>query len=651
MGVSPNLIIEDADSDKLKKPVMLLGLGALGIVFGDIGTSPLYALHACFHSSIGVKPTEENVFGVLSMVFWALAIVVVLKYLVLIMRSDHRGEGGIFALLAKVRSDPSYRGNSKKAVVVTLMAICGAALMYGDGVITPSISVLSAVEGLEVASSDLKSFVIPISLVILIMLFVGQRFGVERLSFIFGPIMLIWFLSIAFFGLMSIIKFPLILEAASPWYAISFWVNFPWRAFIILGAVVLAITGGEALFADMGQFSRRSISLAWYVVVWPALIINYFGQGAHLLGHESAAVNPFFAIVPSYLVYSMVAVATLAAIIASQALISGAFTLTRQAMQLGFLPACRIVHTSKKSENQVFIPSVNRALLLLCICTIIGFQTANNLSAAYGVAVTALMVTTSLIFCVVLNKVWGWSLWIVVPVMTVFLIVDTAFFASNLFKVPSGGWFPLVLAAVLILQMIIWRRGRILMDEMESKDQILLKDFIAKVEEDKPHRMPGAGIYLMARRSSFDLDDDEIDETGITPPTLASLYSRLSVLHEQVVVLFVEPRPVPMVAKRSRIRVKQLSNGFWVVKGRYGFGETHNVPRLLKIARPKGLEIDLNTATYFTLRNTIVPVKGGIMGYWRASIFAMMSRNAVSRASYFELPADRIFEVGKLSEL
>jgi KUP system potassium uptake protein len=235
--------------------------------------------------------------------------------------------------------------------------------------------------------------------------------------------------------------------------------------------------------------------------------------------------------------------------------------------------------------------------------------------------------------------------------MTVFLIVDTAFFASNLFKVPSGGWFPLVLAAVLILQMIIWRRGRILMDEMESKDQILLKDFIAKVEEDKPHRMPGAGIYLMARRSSFDLDDDEIDETGITPPTLASLYSRLSVLHEQVVVLFVEPRPVPMVAKRSRIRVKQLSNGFWVVKGRYGFGETHNVPRLLKIARPKGLEIDLNTATYFTLRNTIVPVKGGIMGYWRASIFAMMSRNAVSRASYFELPADRIFEVGKLSEL
>ena len=273
---------------------MLLGLGALGIVFGDIGTSPLYALHACFHSSIGVRPTEENIFGVLSMVFWALALVVAFKYLVLIMRADHRGEGGIFALLAKVRSNPSYRGNSKKALVVTLMAICGAALMYGDGVITPSISVLSAVEGLEVASSDLKSFVIPIALIILIMLFVGQRFGVERLSFIFGPIMLVWFVSIAFFGLMSIIKFPMILEAANPWHAVSFWVNFPWRAFIILGAVVLAITGGEALFADMGQFTRKSISLAWYVVVWPSLIINYFGQGAHLLGHESGCGESIF---------------------------------------------------------------------------------------------------------------------------------------------------------------------------------------------------------------------------------------------------------------------------------------------------------------------------------------------------------------------
>lgn len=648
----PSLSNKEPDDCGPGRPVTLLGLGALGIVFGDIGTSPLYALHACFHSKIGVLPTTENVFGVLSMVFWALAIVVVLKYLIIIMRADHRGEGGIFALLANIRTNPQYRGNSRKAVIVTIMAIAGAALMYGDGVITPSISVLSSVAGLEVASADMKWLVVPIAVIILWALFLGQRFGVERLSFVFGPIMLIWFGSIAAFGVINIYQVPQILEAINPWYAISFWINFPWRAFIILGAVVLAITGGEALFADMGQFSRRSISLAWYCVVWPALIASYFGQGAHLLGQETAAVNPFFAIVPSSLLYPMVVVATLAAIIASQALISGAFTLTRQAIQLGLLPECRIVHTSRKSENQVFIPGVNRALFVLCILTVLGFQSATSLSAAYGVAVTALMVATTLLFSVLARKVWGWSLWYLIPFLIVFLIIDLAFFTSNLFKVPSGGWFPLVLAAILILQMTTWRRGRLIVDKKVSREQIPLTDFIAMISKDKPPRVPGTGVYLMSMRSVFELGSEQEDgEIHITPPVLAALYNRLAVLQEQVVVLFVEPRPVPFVSRRNRLRVKQFDEGFWVINGRYGFSEAHNVPKLLRWARTKDLDIDLSQATYFTMRNSIVPTKGGLMVYWRAVLFAMMSRNATSRASYFELPADRILEVGRLSNL
>lgn len=649
---TPSLSQQDSDGGSKRQPFMLLGLGALGIVFGDIGTSPLYALHACFHSKIGVAPTTENVFGVLSMVFWALAIVVVLKYLIIIMRADYRGEGGIFALLANIRTNKAYRGNSRKAVIVTIMAIFGAALMYGDGVITPSISVLSSVAGLQVASDDMTHLIIPIAVIILWALFLGQRFGVERLSFVFGPIMLVWFGSIATFGILSICEAPQILEAINPWYAISFWMDFPWRAFVILGAVVLAVTGGEALFADMGQFSRRSIALAWYCVVWPALIANYFGQGAHLLGQETAAVNPFFAIVPRSLLYPMVVVATLAAIIASQALISGAFTLTRQAIQLGLLPECRIVHTSRKSENQVFIPGVNRALFILCILTVLGFQNATNLSAAYGVAVTALMVATTILFSVLAWKVWEWSLWYLIPLLVFFIIIDLAFFTSNLLKVPHGGWFPLVLAGVLIVQMTTWRRGRLIVDNKASKEQMSLTDFIAMVSKEKPPRSPGTGVYLMAMRSAFELGGEQYDEdVDITPPVLAALYKQLSVLQEQVIVLIVEPRPVPFVSRKNRMRIQQLDEGFWWVRGRYGFSETHNVPKLLRWARAKGLNIDLSQATYFTIRNSVVPTKGGLMVYWRAVLFAMMSRNATSRARYYELPADRIFEVGRLSNL
>ncbi|AKU92378.1 Kup system potassium uptake protein [Vulgatibacter incomptus] len=610
-----------------------LAIGALGVVFGDIGTSPLYTMKEAIFGLHGVPATHANVLGILSLVFWALTLVVAFKYIGFVMKADNRGEGGIFALLALL---PPVRGKHGGTLVVA--ALLGAALLYGDGIITPAISVLSAIEGLEVATTALRPAVVPLTVVILLFLFGFQKRGTERIGRLFGPVMAGWFLVLAALGVRGILMHPGVLEAVNPSYAVAFFAHNHFHGFLVLGAVVLCLTGSEALYADLGHFGRRPIRLAWFVLAFPALLLNYAGQGAILLA-EPQVENPFFALVPRMLLYPVVAIATLATVIASQALISGAFSLTRQAVQLGYLPRVHIVHTSGETEGQIYIPWVNTALMVACIALVIGFKKSSELAAAYGVAVTANMIITTLLFLEVARLTWKWPMWKTLPLVSIFFVVDFAFFSANLLKVAEGGWLPLAVAVGLVTIMLTWRDGRAELRREVAARTLPLELFLDDVHRREPRRVPGTAVFLSA------------NPVG-TPPAMLHHFKHNQTLHEQVVILSVVVSDyVPFVPKGELVHVEELGEGFFRVEARYGFMQTPNVPAVLRKAWRQGLTTDPATTSFVLGRETLLTTGKGRMSRWRKGLFRYLSRNAEPATAYFGLPPGRVIELGMQVEL
>ena len=633
----------------------ILALGAIGVVYGDIGTSPLYALKECFTGSHGVPVTKDNVLGVLSLIFWSLNFVVTLKYLTVVMRADNRGEGGILALLALVRPHGEGRpAGAYRWLIAT--GLFGAALLYGDGIITPAISVLGAVEGLSIATPALKDWVVPIAVVVISAVFAVQRHGTAGIGNIFGPLTAVWFVSIALLGIMGIMRHPSVLAALSPWYAASFLWREGFTGLMVLAAVVLVVTGGEALYADMGHFGKRPIRVAWYTVVLPALMLNYFGQGAILLESPAAARNPFYSLVPSWALYPMVGIATGAAIVASQALISGAFSLTRQAVQLGYCPRVNIVHTSSRTIGQIYIPQVNNALWVACIGLVLAFQSSSNLAATYGVAVTGTMTTTTILLLVVARKLWNWSVLKVALIGGLFLVVDLAFFVTNLFKIPDGGWFPILVALIVYLFMSTWKKGRARLSEIVLENTLPIDIFLADIAKHKPVRVPGIAVFLTSVR-------------GGAPPVLLHHLKHNKVLHDRVILLSVVSQEIPQVPNAERINYRDLGEGFCEVVANYGFMETPDIPEMLqslRLAKDDGreIQIDVKSTSFYLGRETLIPVdrrkrKGAaarvpsadgahtrVMGRWRKKLFIFMTRNAQSATAFFGLPPNRVVELG-----
>ncbi len=619
-----------------------LTFGALGVVFGDIGTSPLYAMKETFSGEHELAPAEANVYGVISLVFWAITIIVSLKYVLLIMRADNGGEGGIMALIALVQGVVLRSARAK--VVLIALGVFGAALFYGDGMITPAISVLSAVEGLELVAPGFKPFVIPITLAILATLFFIQRFGTGVVGRLFGPVMAAWFGTLAVLGLVKVIGEPSILRALSPHYGVEFFLHDGRRAFLALASVVLAVTGAEALYADMGHFGRDPIKRAWFLLVLPALVLNYLGQGVLLLQEPDAVESPLFRLVPGGLLVPMVLLATMATVIASQAVISGAFSVTRQAVQLGFLPMLTIKHTSRREAGQIYVPAVNWGLFVAIVALVVGFGSSTALASAYGIAVTGTLAIDTILFFVVVRLLWEKPLWLVLLGAAGFLLVDLAFFAANLTKVVSGGWFPLVVAALVFTVLITWRRGRdgVEMNRQEQEGPLL--DFVLALQahDEPPTRVPGTAVFLNADASRV-------------PLALRYNVEHNRVLHEHVVVCSVQTAGVPYVPEEQRIEVDDLhipDDGIALVKLRYGFQDEPNVPEALRRAEQHGLHVDVDQATYFLSRVTIAPTRSrDSMATWRKRLFTVMSRNAAGRVQYFCLPDDRVVSFGSQIEV
>src|SRR6478672_7341281 len=568
-----------------------LSVAALGVVFGDIGTSPVYTFRECFNPEHGLPLDAEHVLGVLSMIFWALIIVVTVKYVLLIMRADNQGEGGILALLA-LALEKAQSERSRNLLV--LLALGGAALFYGDSMITPAISVLSAVEGIGVATPALNRFVLPLTVVVLLALFLLQKGGTGRVGSIFGPVMVLWFTVIAIIGVMQIAETPRVLGALNPAHAAHIFIATPGAGFVVLGAVALAITGGEALYADMGHFGKRPIRLAWFTVVLPALVLNYFGQGALLLADPTAARNPFYSLVPGWALYPMVAVATAAAVVASQALISGAFSLTRQAVQLGYSPRVTIRHTSQTEIGQIYLPGVNRLLAVACVLLVLSFQSTNNLASAYGIAVTGTMAITTILFCCVARDRWRWPRWRVFAVGALFLTVDLAFLGANLVKIESGGWFPLLIAGGVYLLMTTWKRGRQIVAAVLRENSLPMDLFLSDIARRKPPRVPGTAVFMTS------------DPAGV-PIVLLHHLKHNKVLHETVVIMSIEGEEFPQVPAAERATLQTLGDGFYKVVGRYGFMETPDVPALLASVERQGLRARPAETSFYLGRETLLP--------------------------------------------
>ena len=633
---------EHASSDHSGRSSLLpLTLTAVGVVYGDIGTSPLYTIHQCFVGAQSVAPNYENVLGVLSLVIYALLLVISVKYIVIVMRADNQGEGGILALTALVPNRTSRPPADKFSVgrpVLVGLGIFGAALLYGDGMITPAISVLGAVEGLHVATPLLDPYIVPISVVILVGLFIVQRFGTHRVGGLFGPVMVIWFITISILGGYWIIQAPEVLGAIDPRHAIRFFRVHGLPGFVVLGAVFLAVTGGEALYADMGHFGKRPIRVAWFSLVLPALLLNYFGQGALLLHDPKAAEHPFFLLAPTWALLPLVAIATMAAIIASQALISGAFSLTRQAMQLGYAPRLDVEHTSSQEMGQVYVPQVNTALAVGTILIVIGFGSSDALGAAYGIAVTMTMVITALLLHVIATERWHWPLPVATAITAMFLVVDLSFFGANLLKVLHGGWLPLVIGTLVFTLMTTWKTGRRIVAERINARAIPLEAFMAAVNATPPTRVPGTAVFMTAQPRG-------------TPPALAHNLRYNKVLHQHVIVLTVTTSQTPYVDGSEQIGVEDLGHGVFFVRVKFGFMEDPNVPDTLLRAREKGVEIDERDVTYFLGRETIIVTRRPGMAVWREKLFVLMARNAVRATAYFRLPPERVVELGVQVEM
>ncbi len=614
-----------------RRRTIKLSLAALGVVYGDIGTSPLYALRECFHGPHGLGFDRVRVFGVLSLMFWALTIIVTLKYLVYVMRADNRGEGGVLALMAL-----ATHGSPRRGPILVVLGLFGAALLYGDGVITPAISVLSAVEGLGVAAPGLERFVVPLTILILVALFVAQRRGTGGIGAVFGPITLLWFLTLAALGIPWIIREPQILAALSPHYGAEFLLREGYPGFLILGSVFLVVTGAEALYADMGHFGRKPIRLTWFFLVMPALLIHYFGQAAFLLAHPEAVENPFFHMAPRWALYPLIAISTSATIIASQALISGAFSLTRQATMLGFWPRVKIEHTSADEIGQVYIPSLNWALLTGTVVLVIGFGDSSSLAAAYGIAVTATMLITSLLAYVVARDQWRWSPPIAIGVTSILVIVDCAFLSSNLVKVADGGWLPLAIGAVLLLLMTTWRKGRERLRQLTLDRLVSLEDFFELLHVERTSRVPGTAVYMVSHREGV-------------PNTLMLNAFHHRAIHTEVLLFTVLIEETSRVDDDHRVSVERLEHGFTRIVARFGFMEQPNAPDIL--ARADTPTPPLQHTTFFLGRETVLVSDGGGMHPLRKNLFAFMSRNAQQAQGFFGIPADRVVEVGAQFEL
>jgi KUP system potassium uptake protein len=606
-----------------------LAFGALGVVYGDIGTSPLYALKEAFGGHFGLTPEPAEVLGILSLVFWALTLVISVKYVGFILRADNHGEGGILALMALV-APPARHG---RLGLVTAAGLFGAALLYGDGLITPAISVLGAMEGLELAAPGITPLVPWLASAVLVALFWVQKRGTARVGRLFGPIVAVWFVSIALLGIRGILVHPAVLGAVWPGHAIHFFVEHGTAGFLVLGAVVLVVTGGEALYADMGHFGRRPIRLAWFAAVLPALLLNYFGQGAWLLEHPEAVRNPFFALAPRWALYPMIAVATLAAIVASQALISGAYSLTRQAIQLGLCPRLTVVHTSETQYGQIYMPEVNRALAVGCIALVLGFGSSTALAGAYGIAVTLTMVITTVLFERVLRERWRWPAVPAVGLAAVFMVMDFAFFAANVPKIPAGGWFPLVIAGAVFTLMATWKRGRALLGDIMRRNTLPVDLFLEDIGRNPPTRVPGTAVFMTS------------DPEGI-PAVLLHHLKHNKVLHERVLLMSVMTEAVPRVPEEGREALRELGHGFHQVVARYGFMETPDVPALLRSLAEHGLEVKLPETSFYLGRETLITTPRKTMAGWRKRLFAIMTRNARSATAFFGLPPGRVVELG-----
>ena len=627
---------ESIQSEMTKRRLATLGLGAIGVVYGDIGTSPLYTLNQTLTHD-GMRVTPESVYGVLSLIFWAQILVVSLKYVVFIMRADNKGEGGIMALMALAQRSVRERPRLRWGLV--LLGIFGAALFYGDGVITPAISVLGAVEGLKVVAPHLSHWVVPISLIILLFLFAIQRGGTERVGRLFGPIMVVWFVTIALLGVQMIVRNPHVLYALDPRHAVWFFQTYGFRGFLALGGVVLALTGAEALYADMGHFGKKPIRLAWFSFVLPALVLNYFGQGALLLQDPSAIDNPFFRLAPDILRMPLIALACMAAVIASQAVISGAYSMTREAMSLGYSPRMTVVHTSSEMSGQVFVPWVNYFLLIMVMLAVVGFGSSDSLGAAYGIAVTGTMTITTLLALVVARYQWGWNKLTVIGVGLLFLVIDLSFFSANLIKVEYGGWFPLVLGVVVFTMMTTWRRGRELVVREIKQSGLALAPFIVNIAQHPPLRVPGTAIFLTANQHSV-------------PHAMLHNLKHNKVLHERNLLLTVEMLETPLADPGERIHITPLGNDFFGLELRFGFAEDPNIPLALSQCGRQGLSFDMMDTTFFLSRETIVSDKRRPgMVLWRDRLFAFMARNAMPATAFFKIPGNRLIELGAQVEI
>ena len=615
-----------------------LALGALGIVYGDIGTSPLYALRDCFSGSHGIAPTPENILGVLSLVFWSLLIVISVKYLGFVMRADNRGEGGVLSLLALLVQRGGGTGGGVRRWVLLTLGLFGAALLYGDGVITPAVSVLSAVEGRAGAPPLFPPDVVPIARVILLALFLVQRQGTGGIGRVFGPLMVVWFTVIAVLGVLELVRNPAVLQAMSPTHAVHFFVRNGWHGFLVLGAVFLAVTGGESMYADMGHFGYRPIRFAWFALVLPALLLNYFGQGALLLRSPSVAGNPFFYMAPGWALYPLVALATAATVIASQALISGVFSLTRQAIQLGYWPRLEVVHTSAEERGQIYLPGVNLALLLGVMAVVLGFRTSTALMSAYGIAVAATMTITTSLAYVVARERWGLRRSLLVPLAVVFLSIDLAFFGANIVKVAHGGWLPLTMAVVLFTLMATWKRGRELLGQKLRAASLPLVDLLESFGDNAPHRVPGTAIFMTGN-----------PETA--PTALLHNLKHNKVLHEQTLLLTISTEDVPHVPSSERVTVENLPLGLRRITARYGFMEDPSIPDILKRCREAGLPFNVMSTSFFLGRETLIVSKKPGMAMWREALFVWMSRNARSATAFFRIPPNRVVELGAQVEL
>lgn len=612
----------------------ILSLTALGVVYGDIGTSPLYAIKETFGEVYGLLPTPGNVYGILSLVFWALTLVISWKYVSFILQADNRGEGGTLSLLALIFPRRAPGGiDKKKGFWIVALALVGTSLLYGDGVITPAMSVLGAMEGLVVASHDLERFVVPFAMIILFGFFSLQRFGTDHVGKMFGPVMLIWFTTIGVLGVREILHEPEILLAVNPWYAVQFVITNGALAFFVLGSVVLVVTGAEALYADMGHFGKRPIRLAWLAFVMPALMLNYFGQGALLLRDPSAVANPFFNLAPRWFLYPLLGIATLAAIVASQAMISGAFSLTRQAIQLGFLPRMDIRHTSSVEEGQIYVPEVNTAIGLGCMLIVLAFRNTSALGAAYGIAVTGTFVITSILFFMVARLRFRWPLWKAAALCGAFLMVDLAFFGANIIKVVQGGWVPLALALALFIAMTTWKRGRAILQQKLLDSTLPLSLFLDDIGRRKPHRVRGTAVVMT---STID---------GV-PPVLLHHLKHNQVLHEQVILLSVLTDDTPEVVAEERVAVDSLGEGFFRVVAHYGFMQTPDVTEILSRAKTLGLSCRPAQTTFFLGRERLIPTGTSKLARWRKRLFVVMSRNARGATEFFGLPSNRVVELG-----